>query len=205
MTGALPRLRPILNAWLAAVLAGAAGCGPPAAVPGPAERLYQGMQPPLALRFVYPSAWRLTEEQGTLEPYAELRLLGPRNEEDTYTASITVRAIRPADDPALPLEVRVREYRDHLPDGAVVERHAARKLEQAPAEDLAVSWTVPPLFRSGLKPLPIPVKTRAVLFRRGPYLYELIYSADARDYAAHEPVFERLLASLRFPSAIREG
>lgn len=204
MSGASARLRYLLPVGLAAVLAGAEGCGPPAAVPGPAERLYQGTRPPLALRFVYPSAWRLSDEQRALEPFTGLRLLGPRNQEDTYTASITIRAVRPADDPALPLEVRVREYLDHLPDGAVVERRTARKLEQAPAEDLVVSLSVL-FFRSGLKPLPIPVKTRAVFFRRGPYLYWVMYSADARDYAAHEPVFERLLASLRVPSAIRQG
>jgi hypothetical protein len=42
------------------------------------------------------------------------------------------------------------------------------------------------------------VKTRTVLLRRGPYLYEIAYSADAREYAAHAQAFDRILASLRF-------
>lgn len=189
-------------AWgLALVCAASLGCGGGQGVPPrPGERVYRGATPPLALSLVYPSDWRLTEEAGRRERYAQLRLLGPRNAEDTYTAYIAVRGVAPDAESGAgeSLDARVRRYADELLDGTTIESVQPASLQQAEARELVASFTVPPLFRSGLKPLPIPVKTRAVFVHRGPYRYELIYSADAREYAAHAPAFDRVLASLRF-------
>jgi hypothetical protein len=183
------------------VCAASLGCGGGQGVPPrPGERAYRGATPPLALSLAYPSDWRLTEEAGRREPYAQLRLLGPRNAEDTYTAYIAVRGVAPEAERGAgeSLDERVRRYADELLDGATIESVQPASLQQAEARELVTLFTVPPLFRSGLKPLPIPVKTRAVFVHRGPYRYELIYSADAREYAAHAPAFDRVLASLRF-------
>ena len=186
---------------MAAVCTAALGCdGAHGARPRPGERVYRGTTPPLAVSLAYPSEWRLTEEMGSRERYAQVRLLGPRNAEDTYTTYIAVRGVVPDEEgaPVEGLDERVRRYANELLDGTSLESIQPTSLQHAEARDLVVAFTVPPLFRSGLKALPIPVKTRALFLRRGAYLYELIYSADARDYAAHAPVFERVLASLRF-------
>ena len=168
--------------------------------PHPGERVYRGSAPPLDLSLAYPSQWRLTEEAGSRERYVQMRLLGPRNAEDTYTANITVRGVVPGGEGTVveDLDERVRRYADELLDGTTVESIQPTSLQHAEARDLLVSFTVPPLFHPGFKSLPIPVKTRTVFLRRGAYLYEVIYSADAREYAAHAPAFERVLASLRF-------
>ena len=198
MTPAPVRHR-ILEISLVALVFCAAGCGPATNPLGPEERQYQTKNPLLGLKIVYPAEWRLAEERGGREPYAELRVVGPRNQEDTYSASMVVRAT--AGDESL--AARARTYQDLLPDDAVVESRAARRLQQVSAQEFVVSWVVPPLFRSGLKAQPIPVKTRTVLFRRGASLYELIYSADAREYDRYAGAFDRLLASLRFERSIR--
>ena len=183
-----------------AVCVGALGCGGSITAPGPGERLYRGAAPPLALSLIYPARWRLMEEQGRREPYAQARFLGPRNAEDTYTAYIAVRGILPDSEggPTESLDERVRRYTEELLEGAAIESVQPTALQQGEARDLVVSFTVPPLFRSGLKPIPIPVKTRIVFLQRGRSCYEIAYSADAREYAAHAPAFERVLASLRF-------
>ena len=176
------------------------GCGNALSRPGPGERLYRGTAPLLAVRLIYPAQWRLTEERGRQEPYTQVRLLGPRNAEDTYTAYITVRGVLPdpGGGPGESLDERVRRYIDTLLEGTAIESVQPTAFEPGEARELVISVTIPPLFRSGLKPLPIPVKTRTVFLRRGRAYYEIAYSADAREYAAHLQVFERLLASLRF-------
>ena len=196
-----PGLRPRFFAvGMAAVCTMVLGCdGGHSPRPRPGERVYHGTTPPLVVSLAYPSAWRLTEEVGSRERYAQVHLLGPRNAEDTYTAYIAVRGVVPDGEGAMGgLDERVRRYADELLEGTTIESLRPTSLQHAEARDLLVAFTVPPLFHPGLKSLPIPVKTRTVFLRRGAYLYEVIYSADAREYAAHAPAFERVLASLRF-------
>ena len=196
-----PRGLPIVwRAMAGLVCVTTLGCGNALSRPGPGERLYRGTAPLLAFSLIYPAQWRLTEERGRQEPYTQVRLLGPRNAEDTYTAYITVRGVLPDPEggPEESLDERVRRYTDTLLEGTAIESVQPTAFEQGQARELVVSVTIPPLFRSGLKPLPIPVKTRTVFLRRGRAYYEIAYSADAREYAAHLQVFERLLASLRF-------
>lgn len=178
----------------------AAGCVGSSSAPRHGEQRYRGDAPPLALSFVYPADWRLTTETGARERYVQLRLLGPRNAEGTYTAYITVRGVPPdAEGGAMEsLDEWVTRYTNQLLEGAAVESIETGQLQDAETRDLVVSFTVPPLFRSGLKPLPIPVKTRTVFLQHGSSRYACSYSADAREYAAHVQVFDWVLASLRF-------
>ncbi len=181
------------------VLTGIVGCN--RGNGGREGTVFRGEEPPLSVSLAYPPSWRLVEERGRAEPYAALRLLGPRNAEDTYTAYISVRGsplppeARAADeDPGDP----ARRYLSQLIDGTAVESDARRRQWGTDVRDLTVAYTVPPLHRSGLKPVPIPVRTRTLFLRRGGYAYQVAYSADAREYAAHLGEFDALLASLRF-------
>jgi hypothetical protein len=92
----------------------------------------------------------------------------------------------------------VRRYTAQLLDGTAVESDVRRRRWGTDVLDLTVAYTVPPLHRSGLAPVPIPVRTRTLFLRRGTFAYEVVYSADAREYATHQDAFERVLASLRF-------
>ena len=176
---------------------GMSGCGRG----GGAETAdYRGQEPPLALSLDYPPSWRLTEEHGRTEPYAALRVLGPRNAEDTYTAQMVVRgSVLPRDEHGTEsLDERVRRYTAQLLDESTVESEARRRQWGAEVRDVTVVYTVPPLHRSGLKPLPISVRARTVFLQRDGYAYDITYSADAREYASHQEAFDELLASLRF-------
>jgi hypothetical protein len=64
--------------------------------------------------------------------------------------------------------------------------------------DVAITYVIPPLHTHGLKPIEIPVKTRTVIFQREAYVYQLTFSADAREYDQHAQAFEQLLQSFRF-------
>lgn len=165
-----------------------------------AGTVYRGADSALGVSLEYPPSWRLVEEQGRVEPYAAVRLLGPRNAEDTYTASMTVRGwLMPREaDQAEDADEQVRRYTSQLIDGALVESDVRRRQWGTEVRDLIVAYTVPPLHRSGLQPVPIPVRTRSLFLRRREYAYHVAYSADAREYAAHEDAFDAVLASLRF-------
>jgi hypothetical protein len=178
---------------------GLAGCGAGSA-PQRGERLYQGRSPLLPLSVIAPSGWRLIEEAGAHDAYEQIRLQGPRNADATYSAYITIRGqvLPEADRTEGAVDDWVDAYLSEALEGRAIESDQPRMLQDAPARDLVMSVAVPPLFRSGLKPLAIPVTTRIVVCRLGPRLFELIYSADAREYDQHAPVFERVLTSIRF-------
>jgi hypothetical protein len=181
------------------LVAGMLGCG---REPGGSTGAVFHGEDPFAVRLAYPSSWRLAQERGRLEPYAGVRLLGPRNAEDTYTASITARgrlAPHGAESAGKTAEESARLYASQLIDGSVVESDTRRRQWGADVADVTVAYTIPPLHRRGLKPLPVPVRTRTLFIRRGEYAYQIAYSADAREYDAHRDEFDALLRSLRFP------
>ncbi|MBI3615897.1 MAG: hypothetical protein HY211_05200 [Candidatus Omnitrophica bacterium] len=161
---------------------------------------YQGRDPGLKLTFHYPAGWRLQEEQGTIDRYRQVRLLGPRNSEDTYTPYFSVAGapLRADGGRFEDLAERVVTYKAHVPADAKIEKETARLVGGEKAFDITVAYTVPPLHRPGLKAIPIPVKTRTLFLQKGRYLYEIIHSADAREYGLQERAFGQLLKTLRF-------
>ena len=178
------------------VLAGLSGCSRGSSRDAAA---FHSDEPPLAVSLSYPRSWRLVEERGRAEPYAAVRLLGPRNAEDTYTAYITVRgSLLPPATRADDADGPAARYLARLIDGTAVESDTRRRQWGTEVRDLTVAYTVPPLHRAGLRPLPIPVRTRTLFLRRGDHAYEIAYSADAREYASHLAAFDELLTSLRF-------
>ncbi|MBI4342797.1 MAG: hypothetical protein HY599_05470 [Candidatus Omnitrophica bacterium] len=170
--------------------------------PAPKESPDRGDDPTRPLQLVSPAGWRLERERGRTEPYHQIRLVGARNAEDTYTAfiSIRVRPLREAGGFYAHVGELVRHSIDRRLEGARVEGPRAVRVAGVPAEELIVVYTIPALrHHAGAKPADIPVTTRSMFFERGSSCYELVYSADTREYARHEAVFTRLLESLRVP------
>jgi len=161
---------------------------------------YVGTDASVRVRFDYPAGWRLTEERGAIDAYVSVRLLGPRNAQDTYTAYIVVRSspfqanggLHPS------AGALMDQFLETAPPGAVVESRVVTPVDGQPADDLTLSYTIPPFFHKGLVPAATKVKTRLLALERPPYLYELTYSADAQEYDAGAASFARLLESLRF-------
>ena len=150
--------------------------------------------------FRYPSGWRLREEEGRMEVFRQIRLLGPRNADDTYTCSIAVwgSPLKAYGGRHGSVDGLVRHYTTHLFNGSRVVAEGRRRVGGVSATDLTVSYTIPPLHQPGLKAIAIPVMTRTVFLERNPYLYELSYSADARESDRSQQAFDLVLATFRF-------
>jgi hypothetical protein len=168
--------------------------------PDGAFATYVGSDPAVRVRFDYPRGWRLRQERGAIDAFVSVRLLGPRNARDTYTAYIVVRGS--------PLQAQgglyagagafVARFLETAPPDALVESRVVTPVDGHPAEDLTLSYSIPPFSHAGLAPVRTRVKTRTLVLERPAHLYELIYSADAQDYEAHAAAFARVLESLRF-------
>lgn len=161
---------------------------------------YAGNDTRLQVEFRYPAGWQVQEERGKTDVYSEVRLLGPRNRDDTYTCAIAVRG-----SPAKAyggkhetLVELVKHYTSHLFKDATILSENDRVVDGTHATELTVSYTIPPLHLPGLKAVEIPVKAHALFLEKDPYLYELIYSADAREYDRHADAFEQLIKTFRF-------
>ena len=163
---------------------------------------FQGYDAELRVAFQYPEGWRLEQEKGTIDRYQKVRLLGYRNQEGTYTCYLSVVGFPKKESGGKfeTLEEFARNYKEHLLIDSKIEAEVAHSVAGQKAIDLTVSYTIPPLYKHGLKAIEIPVKTRTLFAQKGPYLYQITYSADAREYDLHAQAFEQLLKTFRFQS-----
>ncbi|MBI2174787.1 MAG: hypothetical protein HYU33_06285 [Candidatus Omnitrophica bacterium] len=161
---------------------------------------YTAEEPELHVDFRYPSEWKLTKERGRIESYRQIRIQGPRNAEDTYTCYLSVLSAPNRDNGGTDEDVasRVSRFTKHLYKDPHVLSENVTPIAGVQATDLVVTFTIPPLHQPGLKALAIPVKTRSCFFQKGPYLYELTLSADAREFDRYAAAFEELLQSWKF-------
>lgn len=163
------------------------------------ENMYQGTAPELRVTFSYPDQWPLHEEHGKVESYQAVRIMAPRNADDTYTSHISVYGapLKSHGGKFDSAEERMDQYKRHLLPGAQVIAEGARQVGGLQATDLFVSYTIPAIHHKGIKAAPVPVKERKVVVAHPPYLYELSYTADALEYDRYADQFERLLESFQ--------
>ena len=164
------------------------------------SREYAGASAELPVAFRHPAAWRLQEERGRIDAYREVRLLGARNDDKTYTSSFVVRSapLRSAGGRYGSLQELVAAYTTSGLHGGILLTEQSQTVAGVPAMDLIFSYRIPPLHHRGLVPKEIPVTTHAVLLEHDGRLYELLYSADTRDYNRFTGEFDELLRSFRF-------
>lgn len=162
---------------------------------------YSGQEGRVPVRFQYPNGWRVVEEQGQHERYHQVRLLGPRNAEDTYTCNMSVRRspLKPYGGTHASAADLIARYKAYAWRDATIGADRSTTVSGFAAHDLTASYVVPPPHQPELKAIAIPVTTRLLVIERPDSVYEIMYSADAREFAQHAPVFERLLNSLRLP------
>lgn len=161
---------------------------------------FVGTTPGLQVSLEYPEGWSLSEEHGQVERYELVRLLGPRNQDESYSCYLSVQG---APTQAFGGKWQGREdlaqnYLSHLHQGAQVLETRETIIAGIPAKDITVFYTMSPWRHQGLKAVDIPIKARTLILERGPYVYQLIYSADAREYDRYADAFERLLNTLAF-------
>lgn len=152
-------------------------------------------------QFEYPSEWRVMEERGTIDPYDQVRILGPRNSDDTFTLLMAIRRqpLKEQGGRYSRAEELAQEYIDRLGKEGIVEAHTSKPVAEVAAVDLTISYLIPPMHTPRLKPLTIPVKMRGLFFVKSSSVYEVTYSADAGMYDQYAPAFEHVVATLRLP------
>jgi hypothetical protein len=129
-----------------------------------------------------------------------VRLQGPRNADDSYTAYMVVRAAPvEANGGRFESASAFAEYLAKLGlPGEVVEHEGMTGFAETLAHDQTVSHTIGPLHHPGKRSVEVPVRTRMLVLEHDESIYEVIYSADARDFSASLPVFERLLETFEW-------
>lgn len=160
---------------------------------------FESSNPDLPVAFRPPEGWKLKEERGKIDAYRQVRLTGPRNAADSYTPYIIVRAIplESAQDGAVETATYVSRWMASLPAGATMSPREGRTVAGATAEEFVAVFPVPTLNHVSRHPGPTPVKTRLLILAKPPFLYELIFSSDERDYNKYAHLFDALLDSLR--------
>lgn len=158
------------------------------------------LDPRLAVTFQYPIGWKIREERGHIDSYSQVRFLGPRNAEDTYSCYLAVRVtpVKASGGRHDSVEALAQNYKAHIVEGGRVEREGVQTVASRTALDLTIMYTMPPTFHRDVKPIPIPIKTRTVMLQKEQDLYEFIYSADTREYDQRMATFEQLLNTIRF-------
>lgn len=167
-------------------------------------KTFAGTVPFMNLSFRYPGDWRLIEDKGSGEPYHQALILGARNEADTFSARILVRGtpLKRNNGRFDDVDQLKRHYAAHLYKDPKVLNDTTREVGGLTAEDLTVAYTVPPLLGKQIKhSVEFPVKERALFTQNAGYLYEFIYSVDAREYDKFHGEFEKLLKSVRFKNS----
>ncbi len=154
----------------------------------------------LPMAFEYPQDWPLDTEQGKIEPYRQIRILGPRNNENSYRSYfIVLRAPLQADGKYKSVADFLKNYKEHLMRRSEVLSEGKTKLGGMEAQEMLAQYTMPAWHHQDLNAPEVPVKTRIVVASDNNYLYQLMYSADAREFDAHTKTFERLIETFHLP------
>lgn len=157
----------------------------------------------LPLTFEYPSHWIAGEEEGRDAAYQQVIVLGPRNLLDTYSAGLTIRLLpskeRGGTYASLEELTQWRRTQEARSEISEVLRDQPRELLGLRGIELEfrTSLDLAPKERGGPM-IPTAIRTRMVLLAQADRFIELVYTADALDYARYVPVFERLLESIRW-------
>ncbi len=133
----------------------------------------------LDFRFLYPADWQARETAG--EGYDEVFILGPRNEESTYSAALVARVSRLHSPATIETLAETVVQRRQGTSGFRLISQTRGALEGVPAVETEITYTIPLPIRS-VRAQPTPVMERRIILKRTDRLYELIYGAAASDY-----------------------
>ncbi len=167
---------------------------------GPYLNKYADFRSPVskpAVRFAYPKDWRIKIDQGKIDSYTQVIVLGPRNTQDTYTTSFIIRET-PTGPKYKSADELYQNSMKYIYSGAAISEEKSIILDSNSARSLVASYIIPPSRSHGLKPIPVNLKSHAVYADHNNKLYEIIFNADAELFDKYAPDFEHLLKTLRF-------
>ncbi len=157
--------------------------------------------PALNFTFLFPDDWPIMESRGKEEQYDEVFVFGPRNQEDTYSLSISVRV-------TLSRNQSGRHGDIGTPIASFLVKHRGlaefRKLSRASgtlagvnATEIEIGYTLP-LPLNSVKPRATRIIERQIFLEKDGRFYELIYNAVAEDYHEYLPIFRNAARTFEF-------
>jgi hypothetical protein len=166
---------------------------------------FTSANPRLDFEFLYPTVWQVQEFDR--EGHSEVFILGPRNQDDTYSLAIAVHVF-----PAQERGGKYAAVADVVEDYRRRNRHLASFREIATscgalagteAVEIVVSYTIP-LPPGGASSQDTPIVERRIVVKRKDWFYELIYRAVEEDYYAFLPVFRDIVRTFEFRDRRKE-
>lgn len=145
--------------------------------------------------FLHPAGWEAREsvEKDTIEVF----IVGPRNQADTYTTSLTVEvSLAPEQTPeeaAAELISRYRSFSSFQELG-----RASGTVAGHPAVEIEFAYSMP-LPLNSVDPELTLIRQRRIFLKRGDQLYELRYAAPEENYETWLEAFRTLVQSFTFP------
>lgn len=157
---------------------------------------FQSNNPRLDFTFLYPDQWQIIESGGKETEYDEVFIAGPRNEENTFTLSLSVRvtplhnqSLESAFTNYLAKSMRAANYRE-------ISRTKGT-LAGIEAIEIEISYTMP-LPLNGTQPQRTSINERRIFFEKDDRLYELIYSTAETNYNKYLEAFKNAARTFEF-------
>ena len=156
---------------------------------------YQVDRPSASCAFLYPADWDVREI--VQDDAIEIFIVGPRNQADTYTTSLTVEvSLAPEQTPEAAAAALLSRYRSMSSFQEL--GRAAGMVAGYPAVEVEFAYSMP-LPLNSINPEWTVIRQRRIFLKRGDQLYELRYVAPQEDYETWLDAFRTLVQSFNFP------
>jgi hypothetical protein len=166
---------------------------------------FSSENPRFDFTFLYPVDWQALETKGKETDYDEVFILGPRNQEDTYSLGLRV-LVKPAREEGgqytnleevvvdyLSKHKRLTKYRE------ISRSHG--NLAGVEATEIEVGYTMP-LPLNTINPKETPILERRIFLKKGDHFYEVIYTAAEEDYYGYLETFRDVVRTFEFRDGI---
>jgi hypothetical protein len=160
---------------------------------------FTSTNPRLDFEFLYPAAWQVREF--TRDGHNAVFILGPRNQDDTFSLTITVHVF-----PAWERKGKFATVAEVVEDYLRKSRQLANFREISRAQGTLVGADAVEIEISYAMPLPLnnvnsketPIIERKIIFKKGVRFYELTYTAVTEDYYAYLESFRDAVSTFKF-------
>jgi hypothetical protein len=168
---------------------------PPEVIGMEAPTLFANAENLPEITFSHPSNWIVAPNAGRAEKYWQVLVLGPRNPQSRFSATLVVRRMPVA----APKNLQsLLDYRKQQREGGTAQNVRQSEIPLLGGTAIRTEYTaVVPLPAESKTSQPTPLSIKEAAFSLGGVLFEVTFQCDARDAETHAKVFEDTLASLK--------
>ena len=158
----------------------------------------------LKVSFDHPADWKPTDDEGKIDRYSQIIVLGPKTQEDSYRPSFVVRGVPVKGSEGGWFDSLEKFKMNHLihvyKDRQIVAENKT-PVAQIESEDIVYTHTIPASHIHNFQHPEFHVKSRVLFFRDSHQFYQIIYSADVKQFDLYQEDFDHLLESFTFEHA----